>query len=273
MTGFTWTLPDFIQTIMPTDQVFYANGCSLVFGAELGGPDKDGFGWASDISNEFNFYRIDNAYPGIFRSEHFPSHRYFNAAKPGSSNDRILRTSMDDILTLLDFGIKPENLFVLVGWTNGMRFEIYERDHENYSDIIPGAPYVGSDFQRQIADLKMTKIDDASSLARKTNHQIISLQSFLKTQGIDYLFCSSLDIYPRFGKSFMPKTLVSFGHIDRDKYACTEKPMKRDELADSFTTVCGQTGVPFGSGHHPLEEGHKLWAQKLSEFYKTHAKA
>ncbi|AVH85131.1 hypothetical protein RsoM2USA_203 [Ralstonia phage RsoM2USA] len=268
MTEFIWTLPDFIKTLTPEDKVFYTNGCSMVFGAELGG--KDGTTWVDDKSFSYNDYRINNAFPGIFRSSLFPNHRYFNAAKGGSANDRIMRTTIDDVLTLIDFGIKPENIFVLIGWTHGMRFEIYERINKNYYSVVPGAKWLKSELANKMAEIQMMELYDTVSLARKINQQILSLQSILKQYKINYLFSNSLDIYPDFAEGFShtpAKSLVTFGHIDLDKYAGTDMMGERSEFAISFNAHSRRHNVQFGSGDHPLEDGHKLWAHSLIEFY------
>ena len=268
MTGFIWTLPDFIDTLTTDDKVFYTNGCSMVFGAELGG--KEGSSYSLDKSFEYNDYRINNAFPGIFRKSQFPNHNYFNAAKPGSSNDRILRTTIDDVLTLLDFGIKPENLFVLIGWTHGMRFEIYRRLNKDYYDVVPGAKWLKGELANKMAEIQMIELHDTVSLAHKIQQQIFSLQNTLNQFGIDYLFSNSLDIYPDFAEGFSSvpaKSLTTFKHIDLDKYAGTDIVGDRSEFAISFSAHSRRNKVAFASGDHPLEEGHRLWAQTLIEFY------
>jgi len=84
----------------------YTNGCSLTYGSEL--EDRENDCYPSKVAKHFNLPVINNA-------------------KPGSSNQRILRTTIQDVEDLLEQGKTP---LVLVSWTISSRFELCDENDE-----------------------------------------------------------------------------------------------------------------------------------------------
>ena len=81
--------------------MIYWNGCSFVRGMEVKDRPKDIF--ANIVSEEFNQPWWDNA-------------------KVGGSNDRIWRTTVDDMIR------KPADLVIIV-WSGFNRFEFFKLIH------------------------------------------------------------------------------------------------------------------------------------------------
>lgn len=84
----------------------YSNGCSLTYG--------------SDLEN-----REEESYPSLI-AQHL-NLPLLNDALPGSSNERILRTSISGITDLLEKKLNP---LVIIGWSESLRFELCSTDNE-----------------------------------------------------------------------------------------------------------------------------------------------
>ena len=90
-------------------QHLLANGCSNSCAID---PDEPG-----QIE-----VRPDDVYPGVLRKL-LDIPQYTNIALGGSSNDRIVRTTLEWIANYMKTGGLPEDLFVLIGWTQYYRKE------------------------------------------------------------------------------------------------------------------------------------------------------
>lgn len=92
-------------------KILYANGDSFVFGMEcLGNNDR------SEQNKELAFPRI------IVDRLGFDT--YINNAYCGATNTFIFRTVVEDLLQMEKEGTKPEDVFVVLGWTSLFRTEV-----------------------------------------------------------------------------------------------------------------------------------------------------
>lgn len=103
--------------------VLYSNGDSFVFGMEC----------LEDFSKEER--NKEYAFPKHI-AEGLRCQTYINNAYNGATNEFIFRTTIFDLLELEKNGTKPEDVFVVVGWTSLNRFEIYGRTW--YENQVPG---------------------------------------------------------------------------------------------------------------------------------------
>jgi hypothetical protein len=91
--------------------ILYANGDSFVFGMEcLGHHSRE------ERNKEFAFPRV------VCDALGFDT--YINNAYNGATNTFIFRTVIEDLIQMEKEGTKPEDVFVLLGWTSLYRTEI-----------------------------------------------------------------------------------------------------------------------------------------------------
>jgi hypothetical protein len=235
--------------------LIYWNGCSFVRGMEVQNRPDDIF--ANIVSKEFNQLWWDNA-------------------KVGGSNDRIWRTTLDDMIR------KPANLVIIV-WSGINRFEFLDDYHAWRSAVwikyrmdkksLKPAPDNEVHFHPKMKLQQWEAINGWGSLGRSPRyniiyslHYILSTKYFLEAKGIPYLFYNMSD-----GQT---KPLLHTLDEQRDEGAnnlwVVEHMKQKDYLKElpflkeeAFYDMCKREGVPFGPRDHPLEEGHKLMAKRI----------
>lgn len=235
--------------------MIYWNGCSFVRGMEIQNRPDDIF--ANLVSKEFDQPWWDNA-------------------KVGGSNDRIWRTTMDDMIR------KPAKLVIIV-WSGFNRFEFLDN-----LQTWRSAVWVRYRFDK----LNLHVSDDSEvhfhpnmvlkqwegingygkygrsmryNLINSLNH-MISIKYFLECKGIPYLFYKMSD-------GQLNPTLDT---LDEDRLEgsnnvwIVEHMKKKDYLkelpflkGEAFYDMCKREKVPFGPKDHPLEDGHKLMAKRI----------
>jgi hypothetical protein len=235
--------------------LIYWNGCSFVRGMEVKERPKDIF--ANIVSQHFNSPWWDNA-------------------KVGGSNDRIWRTTTDDMTR------KSAKLAIIV-WSNLNRFE-YLDDHNTWRSAV----WVKYQFDRKslkISDKSETHFHPRMTLKQweaingyathvrsmrynivYSLHYMMSIKYFLEAKGIPYLF------YNMSGGQFNPTkhTLDEQRNEGANNLWVVEHMHLQDYLKElphlneePFYDMCKREGVPFGPRDHPLEEGHKLMANRI----------
>jgi hypothetical protein len=224
--------------------ILYANGCSMTVGAEL--PDP-----------------AETCYPNLFARSF--GMELFNDAQGGSSNCRILRTSLLWICTYLQNGGRPGELFVLIGWSGPDRREVALSSEEHTPDLnhfwrslhihhqLPDAP---SDFIQLRKLIIRSFWCDRESMTRFLV-TINSLQSFLLSNSIRFCFSHAMPVCP-----LHPELVPLLKSVNRDRF------FHFMDGSMDFLTYCTDAGLPAGALHHPLDEGHKRWAAHLSGFVR-----
>lgn len=193
-------------------KTLYANGDSFVFGMEcLDHHSRD------EANKEF-------AFPKIIASE-LKFDTYINNAYNGASNGFIFRTVIEDLLQLENEGNKPEDIFVLIGWTSLFRTEVdglawhrpFAKDDATAKLIMSGpyAPiecrdhglvFMNPHFESTIRDPKTGKKINPDEPVLPTlfnyfwtdkvqvpQHQtrIMAMHGFLKSRGYKHLFVNT----------------------------------------------------------------------------------
>ena len=98
--------------------ILYANGCSMTYGAELGGEIViNGMG-VKELNPDF---RKKNAWPSIL-GKLLKVEKTFNDAIGGGGNDRMFRTTMEWTSNYLRDN-DGRDLFVAIGWSAPERTE------------------------------------------------------------------------------------------------------------------------------------------------------
>jgi len=239
--------------------MIYWNGCSFVQGAE----------------NEFH-----QQFPTLV-GKHFNSDWWRNS-KVGGSNDRIWRTTMDDMLR------KPADLVIIV-WSGINRFEYLTREN-----VWRSAVWINHAFNRYTLEMHPrseihfhpdmtldqwkaiqgmgTKVRSMRSNLIETLNYMISIKYFLEAKGIPYLFYNMSDGQIRWVRKKLNEQRKEGANIiwdvehmkEKDYYA--ELPFLEEE---AFYDMCKKAKVPFGPKDHPLAEGNKLMADRIiKDIYK-----
>lgn len=223
----------------------YVNGDSFAFGEELGDTD-------SDSRYIFTEYKRKNCYSGII-ADHYSIPMYLNAARPGGSNQRIYRTLLNDISKLLGV-YKPDEIFVILSITHCLRAEFhYGEDENDYWDFLAAWPPPQNSIFFALYDCLTKTYNHDYGWYHYNILMVLGIQNFLKVNNIPYLMTNSMHHTSEFIRE---KTLINpkvYSQLDLNRYY----------IEPSFMIFNNLNNYPIGKMLHPLEEGHKHWAQHL----------
>jgi len=239
--------------------MIYWNGCSFVQGAE----------------NEFH-----EQFPTLV-GKHFHTDWWRNS-KVGGSNDRIWRTTMDDMIR------KPAKLVIIV-WSGINRFEYLTKQN-----VWRSAVWINHAFNKMTLEMHPkseihfhpdmtldqwkaiqgmgTKVRSMRSNLIETLNYMMSIKYFLEAKGIPYLFYNMSDGQISWVRKKLNEQRKEGANIvwdvehmkEKDYYA--ELPFLEEE---AFYDMCKKAKVPFGPKDHPLKEGNKLMADRIiKDIYK-----
>lgn len=219
--------------------LLYANGCSMTLGLELERPRQD-------------------AYPSIL-ARHFEA-ELFNHSFSGSSNCRILRTSLLWLTNYLNTGGDPSQLFVLIGWTAPTRREVALAEEEGSEDPTFFWRDIFVHCSLRDAPTDLTRLHklvfEAFACDRESMSRFLvaatSLQGLLVRYGIRYCFTHCMpigDIHPELA----PLTTT----IDKRRF------FRFLDANGDFLSRAHAWETPTGPLCHPLTEGHQRWSAEL----------
>ena len=249
----------------------FTNGCSFTWGAEI--PDNE-FGISSmtldkrlEDLTKYETFRKEHVWAYFLKDKFDDVEKYDNIAQGGSSNKRIVRTTLDYFLNLIDKGIRVDDYVAVIQWTDMNRTEVYDESINDYQyvnhrgvfhpaikeQIHTNQPY--KDFVKGRYTL------DEQNFKDEFRNDIILLSSFFDQHGIKYLFClmqeHSADIPP----GYCTDNIVWLGLTKFDSSICSI--LKRYE--SEFNRSC------FYPEKHPNILGHKIIAKtvynRLKELY------
>lgn len=166
-----------------------------------------------------------------------------NIGKNRSSNDRIIRVAFEELHKQYDL--------VIIAWTQISRFEIFECNKNAYRDVSVLCPTIRN---FKWAEDYYKHYSSENSNYRKWLQQVILLQSYLEKINQPYIFCNAFQ-----DMSNLPEDSA----IDRLKNQVDSRyylGWMTDSILDWTSTA------PKGLGHHPLEEGHIIIANKINSF-------
>ena len=227
----------------------YVNGDSWVYGSELIDPVGDPH---NHFSPEHDRYRTSFYWPRLVADR--LGLELIDGSAPGSSNDRIVRTTVEDIGQLMIDGRKP---LAVVAWSQLHRFEL-PKGNLYTSYVSPN----DSDLPNCVKEIWKTYSSDRSDLYRWAL-QVVLLNSFLKSNSVSYLattvFKENYWMFEKVSeeKEFRPylSQMISRGDL------------RRHLLNMSLSSVLKQyADVTYGPGGHPLEQGHVY----LADHIETH---
>lgn len=248
----------------------YAVGDSNTQGDELGEDD----GGRIDYP-----YRHKHCYVGQL-AQIYGLNAWTNDGYGGSSNEYMVRKTMQFTSQWLDDGNNPEDLFVIVGWSNATRREFYyepalqEGDEFNRKEMHQW-PEEEDKYFRYFVGMQKSKnlrfpSDEVrdfclmynrwfchlpSSITRTLNN-VIGLQSYLKCMGFPYLFFNAAWIIDVGSTNSQALSKL----IDHKRFLGAHD---RSDTFSGWTWEHGFQGrMPRG---HPDEKAHAAWAKRLRD--------
>lgn len=204
--------------------ILYCNGDSWAHGVEL-----------ADVSK--SFVNV------IAKNYNLP---VLNSSRPGGSNQRIVRTTIEDVSRLIKQGKKP---FVLIAWSLPHRFELYNVEKKEYA--IFSSPNSADDLE--LGNTIWTKWSTDKTDVINFLTQVICLQSFLKQNNIPYFMSNVFK--------------VVYELLDRDEIELYQSQIDTDYYMYNLpfkALLTPYINIKWGIDH-PLEEGHFIIAKFLIE--------
>lgn len=202
----------------------------------------DSFTYGQELQNRYR-----DAWPTLLARQ--LGMELVNDGRPGAGNEFIVKRTIQAVSKF-----KPS--LVVIAWSSCGRQE--HSDDWGVYDIWPGcSSRVFDDEQlghRKELIKYITLNNNAEHEYRRWLRNVILLQSFLQNHKIDYIMCNVFDNQHRFGK-FYKDNQGYYELIDETKFIGWPN--------DGFVQWVYET--PHGPGGHPLEQGHKIIAEKIYE--------
>jgi hypothetical protein len=181
----------------------FANGCSFTFG---GGLNMYNNTWADDngITHWFsststlpkNLERLSVTWPARL-AEMLDAEKYINMSRGGGSNSRIVRTTLDYFLDLLDRGEDISDYVAVIQWSDVTRKEYYIDKYWS----VTGVNFAYHEFRNgeQLLDLDERKEyyykklhSDRQDVTDFISH-VSALGGFFEKFNIPYVFCTHIN--------------------------------------------------------------------------------
>lgn len=265
----------------------YTNGCSWTAGSELEqDPAFKDFlntnGWrmqGPDDELNWNIVDKDNQIVSRVESEYdkfnWPGHlkkltgatTLINQAKGGSSNNRILRTTLDYIRNL-----KPEDYkttLIVIGWTISERNEIYINKEWHYWNL--NRRFSQTADKSQYSDAYIAQIDKFHQdyieliyndyVGIKTYFDTVYLLSnTLDNLGIKYYFFNGL---PAWSEGDEYKIDFDVEQLFAKELEWHENHTNIQRYRNSFMHFMHRENFAWAKYKHPLHDAHVNWASYL----------
>lgn len=232
----------------------YANGDSFVFAQGI-----DGIPPSPETIYDFNEIKRTYGYPGIIARE-LGAEEYVNNSLPGGSNDRMIRTSVVDLIEL-STRFKPEEILVLIGWTSAERREFFSLS-SGYIPFLINCPPVEKHILK-LYDIYSAYFNSEREQVDRYFTQLILLQQFLKSRGFKYLFTES--IITLLNRE-LPIPIMEVQGYENYK----DQVDMKHYITPCFSYFNHQCGYDVTSCGHAPKEGHAAWANHLLNYMRDH---
>ena len=216
-------------------------------------------------------YRLSKVWPGMLDYE------TINESEAGSSNDAIVRRAYRNVLNLLKEN-KPEDLFVIIGWSSPERKDFYYHGkHTSWETLYPAQFEQDFNFHDKAAEKELQKFYkiylkyfwNQEEYLERYIQQNLSLHHFLLNKGIKHLF---------FDAFFESKENGLWGDEE-----LLDHLSDSDTIQEEFIKLREEFFIPISmkqyllntdhefmwDGHHPSEQGHKYWSNKINKILKS----
>lgn len=227
-------------------KMLIANGCSMTYGLELFDDDN---GACRDDG-----MRLANAWPSVL-AEILGIETSINLAVNSGSNDRILRTTISSVSDCL-ISYEPQDILVVIGWSGSNRREFYV-DGE-WRQVVPYHEQENTKLNELVEVYRKVALDEVECSVRLLT-EIVSMQSFLRDLGIQYVFFDSI--------SPIREQIAIAGKI-----ATLYTKLIKQDCYLNYSSMNGcmadvlRTDGNYWLRRHPSSVGHRRWADILLSF-------
>jgi hypothetical protein len=222
-----------------------------------------------------------------------------NISVAGSSNDAIIRRIIPNVMKSLNpqwplKGYKPEEIFVMVGWSSPERKDFYYKgEWDSWETLYPAQldQNLPNKDVEKFYKLYLKYYWNKEEYMNRYINQVLYLHYFLERNGIDHLFFNAFyessaldfddDIYKKFveaGISGMREDtdliddLKKLNVFSEDGYLISTSPYVTEEFLKvvdrvfkevSFRSFLIEKDFFTSPRQHPNEQEHQLWAEEL----------
>lgn len=245
-------------------KILFANGCSWTAG---NGISKDPLlnnddGLVEDLKSSARF-----AWPAVLGEK--LSYHVINSAVGAGSNERIIRTTLDFVMSHPPEEYK--DLLVVVGWTSVERGEVYINNGEKagwhtfnarqtFSDSHPFIPEheIKTDVDKY-QKIYLTHIYDRNVNMMNYYRGVFLLSNVLENLKIKYLFFNGVPAEPNGSAE------------DNKSYKREMKKFQNPGIITdiTFTKFCAVKKLPLSPCIHPMIQAHSEWANFLFDRIST----
>ena len=261
-------------------KILYGEGCSWT-GGHVGDDSnmvKPGLTDGQLMSKENESYRLPKLWPHKL-GKLLNIENVHNAGEPGSSNDGVVRRTVENVLGMLK-NYSPDEILVVVGWTSPERKDFFHRElTSEKGQWTTLQPAQNMEFYTSDAkDLKHFFNTYVKSFWQKEEYisryvqQNLYLHYFLKSHDIEHLFYSSFyessygiaDMTKEEYDDVLSNTLEKFNDLCKISHKdLTFRKYVQEVHIDENSNNRHKT--KFFADHHPTELGHTLWAEELAK--------
>ena len=233
----------------------YVNGCSMSDGSCLYAGDAD------ERIEKFDFINDGNWDIGFFeRWSKLLSDKLdikeINEAQHGGSNDRMIRMTMD---WCSNNKSKLKDTLFVMGWTAFNRFEFWDNFLNRFVQVSNGEPTHNDRDDKRLqlyVNQYWKERHNDSETYDKLLRNIISLQSFFKSNNLSYLFIDAIGGQVKIIREHRFESFVDKKHW-----------WNYHESIDSFSALASELnsyGIDYdGMEGHPGIEAHKELSEQL----------
>jgi len=225
-------------------------------------------------------YRLPKVWPAKL-DEYFHA-RIINNAVAGSSNDGIVRRTIDKVLKLLKT-ISSDRILVIVGFSSPERKDFYyKKDSTSAWDTVYPldieADHLSPDrkiFYKEYGKIYWNKEEYLTRYIQS----VILLHGFLESKNIEHIFFDAFYEMKEFGLKHsyslnseinrLNSTLGEFKIKSLDLYNSIEEYKrihKKVYINTSFKSFIKHNNYEI-EGYHPNEESHQAWAKYIRDHY------
>lgn len=200
-----------------------------------------------------------------------------NYSSGGASNDLIMHILLREIVELLNQGNKPEDLFVIVGWSSPERKMFWDATYEKPQnfDVRPYIEYFSNTHEKKFHAMYTKYFHCPEEYCSRFVNSSLLVQTFLDSLGIKWCqfnaFYHSANTHIKnwknvcdFSLHLDEKHLAIWNMIDNKKFY-----NKNEKLQTCYSFI--ESKLPEDrrwSDSHPSEEAHTLWAEEMYNYIK-----
>jgi len=226
------------------------------------------------VTSGCSFSAEDHTWPEHL-ADRLQVEKHYRLGKGSAGNDYISRSIIRQVYELIELGIKPSDLVVVVMWSGQDRFSTYFTNtelEERHSWLVPyhsqtnpmiwpqedseGSWFLcNAGFNNKFSDTYYKKYYNQTNIAYKTFEAVLLTQMFLQNNNIKYVFAE----YKRKIFSYPESSNIHFKHYESlidwskfVKYPCHDWCQKK--MPDDFLTP---------GDDHPTEKQHKAYVERI----------